>query len=182
MRTNIDGIYAIGDVVETVSLITHRPTMMQLAGTAYRQGIVAGTVAAGGYTHYYGSTNTWISVIKDLQVAATGLNRKSAEEYGFKVISGFARGLSKPSWFPGGKELIVNVLADAEDGRILGAQAIGKEAAVEKIEVVAMALKCGLTIHDLANAEMAYCPAVSEVTEPLTEAAQSAVKKLKKKK
>lgn len=182
MRTNIEGIYAIGDAVETVSLITHRPTIMQLAGTAYRQGTVAGVVAAGGYTHYCGSTNTWVSVVSELQIAATGLSGNSAKEHGFKLVSGFARGLSKPAWFPGGQELMVYVLADFEDGRILGAQAIGKEAAVEKIEVVGMAIKAGLTIHDLANAEMAYCPAVSEVTDPLTDASQIAVNRLKKKK
>jgi NADH oxidase (H2O2-forming) len=182
MRTNIPEIFAVGDVAETVSIITHRPTKMQLAGTAYKQGTVAGTVAAGGYMHYHGASNTWVSVVGGLEVAATGLNTFFAEQEGFKVISGQAMGQSRPQWYPGGKELTVRVLADAEDGLILGAQAVGLEAAAEKIEIVAMALRAKLTVHDLANAEMAYCPPVSEVIDPLTSAAQLAAAKLKPKK
>ena len=119
-------------------------------------------------------------VVGGLEVAATGLTTSYAEEQGFKVVSGFAKGWTKPSWFPGGKELSMKVLVDAVDGQILGAQAVGWEDAVEKIEVVAMAIKGHLTVHALADAEMAYCPATSEVVDPLQLAAISALRKLRR--
>jgi len=96
METNIKGIYAIGDCIETVSLINHRPTMMQLSSAAYRQGMVAGTNAAGGYDIYEGALGTFVTVLGNIEVAATGFNEFFAEAAGYKVVSGKAHGKSKP--------------------------------------------------------------------------------------
>ncbi|PWB51913.1 MAG: hypothetical protein C3F06_09640 [Candidatus Methanoperedenaceae archaeon] len=67
METKIKGIYAAGDCIETVSLINHRPTMMQLSSPAYRQGMVAGTNAAGGYDIYEGALGTFVTVLGKLE-------------------------------------------------------------------------------------------------------------------
>ena len=107
METNIKGIYAVGDCIETVSLINHRPTMMQLSSAAYRQGMVAGTNAAGGYDIYEGALGTFVTVIGDLEVAATGFNEFFAEAAGYKIITGKAHGKTKPEYYPGAKDITV---------------------------------------------------------------------------
>lgn len=180
METSIPGIYAIGDCVETVSPINHMPWMSQLATTAYRQGITAGTNAAGGYDSFEGSLTTFVSVVGNMEVAATGFNQFFAKMAGYDVVIGKASGLTKPDWYPGGKEVTVKILADAATGKIIGGQAIGEDGAAARVNLISVAIKAGMNVHDLYGVELAYCPAVSETYDPLSKACEFAIRKLKK--
>lgn len=179
METNIKDIYAIGDCIETVSLINHRPTMMQLSSAAYRQGMVAGTNAAGGYDAYEGVLGTFVSRIGELEVAATGFNEFFAESAGFKIISGKAHGKNKPEYYPGAKDISVKIIADAKTGKVLGAQAVGEDAGA-RINVLSLAIRCGMDVYSLSRTEMAYCPMLAENYDVLNKAADFAVRKLEK--
>ncbi len=179
METNIKGIYAVGDCIETVSLIDHRPTMMQLSSAAYRQGLVAGANAAGGYDTYEGALTTFTSLIGKLEVAATGFNEFFAKSAGFEIISGKAHGKNKPEYYPGVKDIVVKLIADAKTGKVLGGQAIG-EGAGARINVIALAIKAGMDVHALSQTEMAYCPMLAENYDVLNKACDFAVRKLEK--
>ncbi len=179
METNIKGIYAIGDCIETVSLINHRPTMMQLSSAAYRQGIVAGTNAAGGYDTYEGALSTYVSLIGENEVAATGFTESFAESAGYNVVSGKAHGKSKPEYYPDSKDITVKIIADAKTGKVLGGQAVG-EGAGGRMNVIAIAIKVGMDIYELSKIEMAYCPMVAENYDVLNKAADFAVRKIGK--
>lgn len=181
METNIKGIYAVGDSIETVSLINHRPTMMQLSSSAYKQGLVAGTNAAGGYDTYDGALGTFVTVIGDLEVAATGFNEFFAESAGYKTISGKANGKTKPEYYPGSKDITLKIITDSKTGKVLGSQAIG-EGAGARINVIALAIRCGIDIYSLSRTEMAYCPKVSENFDVLNKAADITIRKFEKKK
>jgi NADH oxidase (H2O2-forming) len=180
METNIKGIYAVGDCIETVSLINHRPTVMQLSSAAYRQGIVAGTNAAGGYDTYEGALGTFVSLIGSLEVGATGFNEFFAESSGYEVISGKARGKNKPEYYPGSKDITVKIIADAKTGRVLGGQVVGEEGAGSRINVLSLAIKSGMDVYSLSQTEMAYCPMLAESYDVLNKAADFAVRKLEK--
>jgi len=177
METSIKDIYAVGDCVETVSPINHRPWVMQLANAAYKQGMVAGTNAAGGYATYIGGLGTHVSFVGGLEVAGTGFNGSMAESSGFKIVAGKAKGKTKP--MPGAKDITVKILADAEDGRVLGGQALG-EGAGSRINLIALAIKGRMSVYDLSDAEMAYCPRVSEAYDAVTKAADHAIRRLEK--
>lgn len=179
METNIKGIYAIGDCIETVSLINHRPTMMQLSSAAYRQGIVAGSNAAGGYDIYEGALGTFVSMIGNLEVAATGFNEFFAESAGYKIISGKAQGKNKPEYYPGAKDLIVKIIEDAKTRKVIGGQIVG-EGAGARINVISLAIRCGIDVYSLSRTEMAYCPMVAENYDALNKAADFAIRKLEK--
>jgi NADH oxidase (H2O2-forming) len=179
METNIKGIYAIGDCVETVSLINHRPTMMQLSSSAYRQGMVAGANAAGGYDTYEGALGTFVTVIGDIEVAATGFNEFFASAAGYKIITGKAHGKTKPEYYPGAKDITVKIIADEKTGKVLGGQAIG-EGAGARINVISMSIRCGMDVYSLSRTEMAYCPRVAENYDVLNKAADFAIRKLEK--
>ncbi len=179
METNIRGIYAVGDCIETVSLIDHRPTVMQLSSAAYRQGMVAGANAAGGYDTYEGVLGTFVSLIGELEVAATGFNEFFAKTAGFEIISGKAQGKSKPEYYPGSKDITVKILADAKTGRVLGGQAVG-EGAAARVNVLSIAIRCGMDVYSLARTEMAYCPVVAENYDVLNKAADFAVRRMEK--
>lgn len=176
MMTSVRDIYAVGDCAEVVNPLTHRPWVSQLSNSAYLQGKVAGTNAAGGYATYEGSYTTFVSVVGGLEVAATGLNSYFAGLYGFNVIGTKAKGKTRPEWYPGSEDITVKVLADSASGKLLGAQAVGPGAAA-RINVVAAALKGRLTVHELAEVELAYCPAISETYDVLTKACDHILRK-----
>lgn len=180
METNIKDIYAVGDCIETVSLIDHRPTMMQLSSAAFRQGMVAGTNAAGGYDIYEGALSTFASIIGKMEVAATGFNEFFAKSAGFKTISGKAQGKNKPVYYPGSKDITVKIIVDAKTGKVLGAQAIG-DGAGARINTVSLGIKCGIDIYSLSQIEIAYCPMIAESYDVLNKAADFIVRKLEKK-
>jgi len=180
MGTSVSGVYAVGDCVETVSPINHKPWMSQLSTTAYRQGIVAGTNAAGGYDTFDGSLTTFVSVIGEMEVAATGFNQFSAKSAGYEVVVGKASDLARPEWYPGASEITVKILADVRTGRILGGQAVGKEGAAARVNLISLAIKGGMNLHDLYGAELAYCPAVSVAYDPLSKACEFAIRKMKR--
>jgi NADH oxidase (H2O2-forming) len=180
METSIKGIYAVGDCIETVSPINHRPTVMQLSSAAYRQGIVAGTNAAGGYDTYEGALGTFVSLIGSLEVGATGFNEFFAESAGYNIISGKARGKNKPEYYPGSKDITVKIIADAKTGRVLGGQVVGEEGAGSRINVLSLAIKSGMDVYSLSQTEMAYCPMLAESYDVLNKAADFAVRKLEK--
>ncbi|MDO9097324.1 MAG: FAD-dependent oxidoreductase, partial [Candidatus Methanoperedens sp.] len=179
METNIKDIYAVGDCIETVSLINHMPTMMQLSSAAYRQGMAAGTNAAGGYDTYEGVLGTFVSLIGVLEVASVGFNEFFAESAGYKVISGKAHGKTKPEYYPGSKDITVKIIVDSKTGKVLGGQAVG-EGAGARINVLSLAIRCGMDVYSLSKTEMAYCPMLAENYDVLNKAADFAVRKLEK--
>lgn len=179
METNIEDIYAVGDCIETVSLIHHRATVMQLSTAAFKQGMVAGTNAAGGYETYEGALSTFVSLVGDIEVAATGFNQFHALSAGFKVITGKAKGKTKPEYYPGARDIMLKIIADAKTGKLIGAQAVG-EGAGWRINMIALAIKCGMDVYDLTQAEMGYCPMLAENYDVINKAADFAVRKLEK--
>jgi len=180
METSVKKIYAVGDCILTFSKVDRSPTKVYLATTAFRQAEVAGVNAAGGDMVYDGTLATFVSFIGDLEVACTGYNSRTAEDHGFRVITGRANMQIKPRYMPGAKAISVKLVVDAETGRILGGQAIGEEGAAWRVNVVSLAIKKQMTIQEFSTIELAYCPAVSDLYDPLLVAADVALRRLKR--
>ncbi len=176
METSAKDVYAAGDCVEGVNIINKKPYVCQVASAAYKQGQVAGTNAAGGKALYPGATGTFVSVIGDFQISATGFNEHYAKENGYEILIGKARGYTLPDWMKGGKDVTVKVLADKKSKKIIGGQVVG-HGAFMRINVIATAIKAGFTLKELADVEISYCPAVSQVTDVLTLAAELALRR-----
>ena len=178
METSAPDVYAVGDNCWSFSLIDGSPTRVALATTAYRQALVAGVNAAGGDAEYEGTLGTFVSYVGDLEVSSTGFNTRAAEAAGFRVVSGRVNTLTKPSFIPGAKPISLKVLADADSGRVLGAHAVGEEGTDWRINMVALAIRKGMTLEELSRVELAYCPPVSELYDPLLMAVDVALRKL----
>ncbi|MFH2028342.1 MAG: FAD-dependent oxidoreductase [Nanoarchaeota archaeon] len=178
LETNIQDIYSAGDSITINSLITKKPFPAWLATTAYKQGTIAGINAVGGDKKIKGTAATFVSVIGDLEVAATGLNSYLAEQNNFEIVIGKTKSTDLPEWMPHAEELTVKVIADKTTGRLLGAQAIGKGAAA-RINVVSTAINAGMTLQKLSEVEFAYCPSVSQCYDVLTSAVDLAIRKIR---
>jgi len=178
MQTNVKDVYAAGDCTQQVSLINKKPFNAQLASNAYIQGTIAGVNAAGGNLSYNGALGTFVSKIGKMEIAATGFSSSFAEKNEYKVVIGKASANIKPEWYSESPKLIVKVIANKKDGKILGGQAIGEEGAAARINLIATAIKTGFTLKDLTELELAYCPAVSDVKDVLILAAEVGLRRI----
>lgn len=182
LETSVKNIFAIGDCIETFHQITTKPFTMQLATSAYQQGIIAGINAAGGNAKYKGALGTFVSKVGKLEIAATGLNSPQALELGFDVLGTKVTAPNKPEYMPDHKEITVKIIVDKQTGRIIGGQAIGEEGAAWRVNVVSLAIRAGMDISALNETELAYSPPVSEVYDVLTMVTEFAGRRLKLKK
>ena len=180
LETNVPGIYAIGDCVESFCRIDETRANMLLATSAYRMGMIAGINAAGGEAHYKGVLNTFVSKVGELEVAATGYNLEAARDAGFGNAKGVVvKGVIKPHWMPGATRIVLKLILDGNNGKILGGQAVGQEGAAWRVNIISLAISSGLDVFDLGDAEFAYSPPVSEVYDVLSQIAEISIKRLK---
>jgi len=179
LETSTKNIFAAGDVTEVPNTINKKAVSIGLANSAYLQGLVAGQNALGKKSKYMGTSMTFVTVLGDLEVASTGFNKAFAELNKINVLDGRAKGKNKYDWFPGAKELIVKVLVDKKTRKVIGCQAIGKDAYM-RINVVSTAINAGMTIDDLFQVELAYCPPISEARDLLFLACDLAKRKMEK--
>ena len=182
LQTSVKDVYAIGDCAQTFSGVDGKPINMALATAAFKQATVAGINAAGGDAVYDGDLGTFVSFIGDLEIACTGYNTPIAERNGFEVISGRANMQIKPKWMPGAKDISVKILVDVSSGRIIGGQSIGEEGAAWRVNVISLAIRKKMCIDEFCTLELAYCPAVSELYDPLQAAADVALRRFNRKK
>ncbi len=174
-------IFVAGDLTQCESAVMPGATMSQLGSTAVRQGIVAGTNAADGEKRLFGPVaSPWVSLVGDYEIAGTGLSLGLASWYGIDVVCGKARGLTRARYYPGGKELIVKVLADRTSHRMIGAQIIAGEEATGRINWLTSAIISGRTAESfLVDSENAYCPPTNMVRDVVLAAVDDLCLKLK---
>jgi NADH oxidase (H2O2-forming) len=176
----VDDVFVAGDVVQCESAVTLGPAISQLGSTAVKQGIVAGKNAGGGNAVSGAVASPWVSVIGDLHIAGTGLSENLASWYNVKTISGKAKGYTRARYYPGGKEMIVKVLANADTQVMVGAQLIAGEDATGRIDWLTDAIINGTKAEDfLARAENAYCPPTSMVRDVVISAVEDLCSNLK---
>jgi NADPH-dependent 2,4-dienoyl-CoA reductase/sulfur reductase-like enzyme len=178
MATSAPGVYAAGDCIETYDRITRRHVFFQLATTAVRQALVAGTNAAGGDARYPGSTGVTTVKLFGLEVSSFGPTTALLEKLGIRAVSVRVTGSTRLAYYPGGKDLTVKLLADPKDSRLLGAQLVGEEGATLRANFASMAGHLGLTVQEFEQIETCYSPPLAPVWDPVTIAAQALLRKL----
>ncbi len=176
----VPDIYVAGDLVQCESAIMNGATMSQLGSTAVKQGAIAGNNAVCGEKRIFGPVaSPWVSFIGEKQIAGTGLSQGLASWYGIDVVEGKAVGLTRARYYPGGKELIVKVLAEKKSHRIIGAQIIAGEEATGRIDWLTSAAINGTTAEDfLIRSENAYCPPTSMVKDVVISAVEDLCRNL----
>ena len=178
MRTSAEEFYVAGDCAETFCAITKRPMLSQLSTPAIQMGKVAGTNAAGGEARFEGALNTAVTTTFGLEIASTGLTTEAAKRAGISSISGRIRMLDKPRYYPGGKPITVKLLVEPEKRRLIGGQIVGSDGVAERANLLALAIKKGMTVEELSRIDYCYVPPVCDVIEPLVVAAEAVLRKL----
>jgi NADPH-dependent 2,4-dienoyl-CoA reductase/sulfur reductase-like enzyme/rhodanese-related sulfurtransferase len=167
MRTSDPDIYAVGDAVEIVDFITGHKGYIPLAGPANKQGRIAADNICGIDSTYKGTQGTGILKCFDLTVATTGITEKRAQELGLDYEKSYTYSSSHASYYPGAQGMSVKILFSKENGRLLGAQIVGREGVDKRLDVLAAAIRSGLTVFELPELELAYAPPFSSAKDPV---------------
>ncbi|MBL8024793.1 MAG: FAD-dependent oxidoreductase [Fibrobacteres bacterium] len=161
MQTSDPDIYAVGDCIETVNLVTGTKVFAPYGDLANLQGRVAGENAIlDNKASFPGTFQTGICKVFDFSAGSTGLSEKAAKIAGFNVETVINASPDKPG-FMNGKLLVTKLVVNKADGKILGAQCVGPGDVSKQIAIWAMALKGKLTVDDMTNADLPYAPPFS---------------------
>ncbi len=175
MRTSIQDIYAVGDMVEILHRVSGERVRIPLAGPANRQGRVAGQNAAGGtLAEYRGALGTSIVRCLGEVAASTGLNEAQIQKLGLKYDHSETLDNHHAGYYPGAAPLLIRILWEASSGRLLGAQILGTEGVDKRIDVLATALIAGMKVEDLQELDLAYAPPFGSANDPVHMAAFTA--------
>ncbi|MHB8909288.1 MAG: FAD-dependent oxidoreductase [Syntrophales bacterium] len=167
MRTSDPAIFAVGDAVETTHLVGGMQVIVPLAGPANKQARIAADNICGLDSRYPGSLGTAIVKVFDLQAAGTGLNEKTARRNNLAYQAIHLHPLSHAGYYPGAATLALKLLFAVPGGRILGAQCIGTDGADKRIDIIATAIRAGMTVYDLEHLELAYAPPFGSAKDPV---------------
>ena len=170
-RTNVDGIYAVGDAIEVTHFITNKKTRLTLAGPAQRQ-----ARAAADDMYRIPHRNTGVigsSVIHcfDYNAACTGLNEKDCKKNGIQYDYVYVIPGDKVGLMPASNPLFFKLIFEKPSGRILGAQAVGKGNVDKRVDIIASFIMLNGTLEDLKELELCYSPMFGTAKDVVNHAA-----------
>ncbi|WP_411679975.1 CoA-disulfide reductase [Clostridium thailandense] len=166
METNIENVYAVGDAIEVVDFVNNQNTAIPLAGPANKQGRIVADNIVGLNSNYKGTQGTAIIKIFGLTAASTGNNERTLKRLNipYKVI--YVHPVSHASYYPGALPLTLKLIFN-DEGKILGAQAIGYDGVDKRIDVIATTMRLGGSVSDLTELELCYAPPFSSAKDPV---------------
>lgn len=167
MQTSDPDIFAVGDAVEVKDYVNGNSALIPLAGPANKQGRIAANNICGLKEKFTGTQGTSIVKVFDITVAITGNNEKTLKRNGIEYEKSFTHSPSHAGYYPGAIPMSIKLLFGKKDGRILGAQIIGYEGVDKRIDIIATALRAGMTVYDLEKLELAYAPPYSSAKDPV---------------
>lgn len=167
LQTSDPDIYAVGDAIQVVDAVLGGPTQIPLAGPANRQGRLAADHIFGRSTRFRGTQGTAIVGCFGIMAAMTGASEKSLRRVGYNFETVVIHPNDHAGYYPGAEQMTLKLMFDPNDGRILGAQAVGRAGVDKRIDVLAMAIQSEMTVFDLEEAELAYAPQFGSAKDPV---------------
>ncbi len=167
MQTSDPNIYAVGDAVEVTDFVGDYATVIPLAGPANRQGRIAVNTIFGRESRYTKTQGTAICKVFNLAVATTGMNEKNLKRQGIAYEKVYVHPANHAGYYPGASQLSLKLLFDPKTGKILGAQCVGTKGVDKRIDVLAVALRAGMTVFDLQDLELCYAPPFGSAKDPV---------------
>ncbi|WP_261361884.1 FAD-dependent oxidoreductase [Frigoriglobus tundricola] len=174
LRTSAPDVYAVGDAIEVTHGVTGRPALIPLGGPANRQGRTAADNIFGVPSAYPGTLGTAIVRVFDRTAAVTGANEAQLKDAGMAFEAVHLHPNAHAGYYPGAAPLALKVLFDPVTGRLLGAQAVGADGIDKRIDVLATALRAGMTVDDVADLELCYAPPFGAAKDPVNLAGMAA--------
>ena len=167
MRTSAPDILAAGDAVETPHFLTGEPTLSMLAGPANREGRIAADTIAGRDSAYRGTQGTAVVKVFDMTAGGTGMTEAELRAAGIEFRKVYDNHPGHAAYYPGTAPLFLKLLFEPAEGKLLGAQVLGWDGVDKRIDVLAVAVRAGMTVFDLEHLELAYAPPYGAAKDPV---------------
>lgn len=167
LQTSDPNIYAVGDAIETRDAISGSPVQVPLAGPANRQGRIAADNVFGRPSKFRGTQATAIVGVFDRAAAVTGATEKALRSKGVPYRAVTIHPANHAGYYPGAEGMTLKVLFSPDEGRILGAQAVGGAGVDKRVDVLSVAIQAGMTVYDLEEVELAYAPQFGSAKDPV---------------
>ncbi len=173
MATNRSGIWAAGDCIEVKHVVSGEKVHKPLALTANRTGRIAGEQMAAAALgrlsaqRFRGTAGTMITKVLDYALAHTGLSLEEAQQAGFNAVVFELESRTRARYYPGSKPLKIRIVVERRTRRLLGAQLIGEEGVVGRIDALATALFARMTIDEVHQLDLAYAPPFGPVYDAI---------------
>lgn len=167
MLTSDPDIYAVGDAVEVTDFVTGEKAYIPLAGPANKQGRIAADNICGIPTTYKNTQGSAVLKIFDMTVATTGVNERTAKAAGLDYDKVYTFSNSHASYYPGSTGMSIKTLYEKGTGKILGAQIVGFDGVDKRCDVLATAIRAGMTAKDLTELELCYAPPFGSAKDPV---------------
>jgi NADPH-dependent 2,4-dienoyl-CoA reductase/sulfur reductase-like enzyme/rhodanese-related sulfurtransferase len=168
LQTSDPNIYAVGDAIEFPNPLTGRSMSTYLAGPANKQGrICANNLVLGNVQKYPGSINTAIVKVFDMTVGTAGMASKHLQAAGIAHLVSTTHSGSHAGYYPGSKQMSIQLCFAPGSGQLLGAQVAGFKGVDKRLDLLASAIKRESSIHELTEFEHAYAPPFSSAKDPV---------------
>ena len=169
-----EGVWAAGDCVESIDLVSGNRVHVALGTHANKQGRVLGTNLGGGYATFPGVVGTAVSKVCELEIARTGLKEKDCDAVGFAYLTVRVDSTTRAGYYPGAEPVTVKLVVEQRTGRLLGAQIVGREDSAKRIDTLAVALWNKMSVEEISALDLGYAPPFSPVWDPVLIAARKA--------
>jgi len=167
LQTSDPDIYAIGDAVEVQDFVLGNPVLIPLAGPANKQGRMAADNICGRNRSYNGTQGSAVLKVFDLTAAMTGASEKTLAKKKIEYEKLYIHPASHADYYPGAEMMHIKLLFGKPEGKILGAQIVGGDGVDKRIDVLAVAIRAGMTVFDLQELELAYAPPYGSGKDPV---------------
>ncbi|MCU9973420.1 pyridine nucleotide-disulfide oxidoreductase [Mobiluncus mulieris] len=168
-RTNLPDVFALGDAATQVTAPTGATRPVALAGPTNRAGrLIADFIVDPEHARPLPRPlATSIFRVGPMTVAQTGANRDALAAAGVDFHTIHTHPTDHGTFLPGAQPMQLLVHFEAGSGRILGAQGIGGNGVDKRIDVIATALRAGLSAADLIDLDLAYSPPYGSAKDPV---------------
>ncbi|MGK5114045.1 MULTISPECIES: FAD-dependent oxidoreductase [unclassified Geodermatophilus] len=174
MHTHAEGVWAAGDCVESRHRLSGQRVVVALGTHANKQGRVVGINIGGGYATFPGVIGTAITKICEVEAARTGLSTAEAEAAGYSFVTAAVDSTTKAGYFPGAEPIRIKMIAERRNGRLLGAQIVGRHQSAKRIDALAICIWNEMGVDEILSLDLSYAPPFSPVWDPVLIAARKA--------
>lgn len=167
LQTSDPVIFAAGDCTEKRHLLQGTGTFLPLGSAANKEGRLAANNALGHAERYPGVVGATAVKVFDWNLARAGLSETQARDRGLPVVTATVGAPDRPHYYPGGKLVLLKLIADRSNRRLLGIQGVGPGDTPRRVDVAITAMTAGMTVDEVANLDLTYSPAFSEAMDAL---------------
>ncbi|SDP66403.1 FAD-dependent oxidoreductase [Desulforhopalus singaporensis] len=173
MQTSDPDIYAAGDCVEIMHLVSGQKFIAPFGSMANKEGRVAADNMAKIPSTFKGGVGSFIVKAFDVSLGAVGLSLQAARAAGFDAELSLSSPSDRAHFYPGQDIMCIGLVFDRRTRKVLGLQGTGPvtDGLSARIDAAAVALCAGATLDDFSNIEMAYSPPFSPAIDPINAAA-----------